>query len=47
LGFDTIPFVVGKDVYLVDYSSHLGVELGFVTRVGVIVANIVVGPAKG
>jgi hypothetical protein len=29
LGFDIAPFVVGKSLSLVGYSSHLGVEWGF------------------
>jgi hypothetical protein len=46
-GFDTVPFVVGQDVLLVEYSSHLGVGLGFATWMGVVVANTVVGPTEG
>jgi hypothetical protein len=39
--------VVGQVESLVGCSSPLGVEWGFAARIGVVVAHIVVGPAKG
>jgi hypothetical protein len=39
--------VVGQGACPVEYSSHLGVESGFATSSGVVVAHTFVGPTGG
>jgi len=41
------PFVVGQELSLVGYSSHLGMEWGFEKWSEVAVSNIVVGSIEG